>query len=260
MRRINLLLLIIVVGTITGYGQQYTGMSGLIHVPSAEMDEEGSIRTGTHFMNKHFLPNRAFDLSEAFPELGKGKYNSTDFYVSITPFSWIEIGYTITLRKSNHSNSMSDYDISYCRKDQYFSLKVRPLTEERWWPSIVLGTNDPITTGGTKNTGKEVNLNQHFANYYIAATKHFSIGLQEFGVTAVYRKFKRKYNSRWNGLVGGVTYRPSFAKNIRGIVEWTGCDINIGVDCVLWKHLMLQFSVQDGRYPSGGICYTTTLF
>ncbi len=259
MRRISLLLLIIMLGAITGYGQQYTGMSGLIHVPSAEMDDEGSIRAGTHFMNKHFLPNRAFDLNEKFPLLEKGKYDTFGFYMSITPFSWIEISYTITLRKSNHSNKGNDYNMSYCRKDQYFSIKLQPLREREWLPSIAFGINDPITRAPQKNV-RDINLNQHFSNYYIAATKHFTIGQQEFGLTVVYRKFKRKYNSRWNGLVGGITYKPSFAKNFRGLVEWTGCDINIGVDCVLWKHLMLQLSMQDGRYPSGGICYTTKLF
>lgn len=260
MRRINLIFLLLVLGYSIGFAQQYTGMSGLIHVPSAEMDEEGSIRIGTHFLNKHFLPDKAFDLDVSFPTLNKGKYNTMDFYASITPFSWIEIGYTITLRKSNHSNTSSDHDISYCRKDQYFSLKVQPLKEGKWWPAVVLGTNDPITKGGKKDGGNETNLNQHFANYYIAATKHFNIGSQELGTTIVYRKFKRSYNSRWNGVVGGVTYRPSFARNFRAIVEWTGCDVNFGVDCVLWKHLKLQASLLNGQYPSVGICYTTNLF
>lgn len=258
--KIRILFIFFVLGSLFGYAQQYTGMSGLIHVPSADLGDEGSIRVGTHFLNKHFLPNRAFDLDEAFPALGKGKYNSMDFYAGITPFSWMEIGYTVTLRKSNHSNTTSDYDISYCRKDQYFSFKVRPLAEDKWWPSIVLGTNDPITTGGKTDTGNETNRNQHFGNYYIAATKHFSLGLEEFGVTTVYRKFKRKYNARWNGLVGGITYSPSYAKNCRAIAEWTGCDINVGIDCLLWKHLLLQVTLQNGKYLSGGIGYTTKLF
>lgn len=260
MKRIKIILLFLMLGSIAVFAQQYTGMNGLIHVPSADMDDEGSIRIGTHFLNKHFLPNKAFDLNVSFPSLNKGKYNTMDFYASITPFSWMEIGYTITLRKSNHSNMASDHDISYCRKDQYFSLKVQSIKEGKWWPSIALGTNDPITTGGKKGTGSETNLNQHFANYYMAATKHFVISNQEFGTTVVYRKFKRSYNSRWNGLVGGITCRPSFARNFRAIVEWTGCDVNAGIDCVLWKHLMLQASLQKGQYPSAGICYTTKLF
>ena len=33
--------------------QQYTGMSGLIHVPSADMDDAGAARVGIHFLNKN---------------------------------------------------------------------------------------------------------------------------------------------------------------------------------------------------------------
>lgn len=257
--RSKLLLAFILLGSLMSFSQQYTGMSGLIHVPSGEMDQAGSIRIGTHFLHKEFLPDKAFDLDEYFPSLHKGKYNSMDFYASITPFSWIEIGYTITLRKSNHSNLTSDHDVSYCRKDQYFSLKVQPLNEGKWWPSIALGTNDPITNGESKGTSV-TRFNQHFANYYIAATKHLELASQKFGATLAYRKFKRVYNHRWNGVVGGFTYSPSFAPTFRAIVEWTGCDVNIGIDGVLWHHLMVQASLQAGKYPSCGICYTTNLF
>lgn len=34
------------------HAQQYTGMSGLIHVPSGEMDEAGEARVGAHFLRK----------------------------------------------------------------------------------------------------------------------------------------------------------------------------------------------------------------
>ena len=63
---------------------------------------------------------------------------------------------------------------------------------------------------------------QHFCNYYIAVTKHFPIKKNQIGIHAAYRKWKRDYNSKWNGLVGGITYQPSFARNLRVIAEYTG--------------------------------------
>ncbi|MBD9094588.1 MAG: hypothetical protein EGQ20_18980, partial [Bacteroides oleiciplenus] len=80
------------------------------------------------------------------------------------------------------------------------------------------------------------------------------------GIHAAYRKWKRDYNRKWNGLVGGITYQPSFARNFRVIAEYTGDDINVGADCLLWKHLLLQASLQDGKYFSGGICFQMNLF
>lgn len=63
------------------HAQQYTGMSGLIHVPSGEMDEAGEARVGAHFLNKEFTPDKGFNY--------EGKYNTLSHYLSITPFSWL---------------------------------------------------------------------------------------------------------------------------------------------------------------------------
>ena len=238
--------------SVCAFSQQYTGMNGLIHVPSADMDQAGDFRIGTHYLNKHFLPDEAFDYD--------GKYHSWDFYASITPFSWIEIGYTFTLRKGNRGDWGPD-DIGYHRKDQYFSLKLRPLEEKKgkWWPGIAIGTNDPYT-GGDKGQEQEKNRNQIFGNYYAAMTKHIWFGQHVFGAHLAYRRYRRSYNDKWNGIVGGITYQPGFAPNLRTIAEYTGHEVNIGADCLLWKYLLIQASLQKCRYFSGGICFQMNLF
>ena len=43
-----------------GYAQQYTGLSGLLHVPSAEMNHEGDAFIGLHFLNKAMTPDTGF--------------------------------------------------------------------------------------------------------------------------------------------------------------------------------------------------------
>lgn len=248
-----LLLLLGMQLTISVYSQQYTGMSGLIHVPSAEMDNEGVARIGSHYLNKFFLPDEAFDYN--------GKYHSEDFYLSITPFAWIEIGYTITLRKGNRANWDSE-DIGYHRKDQYFSLKVRPIVEKagKWWPSIAIGTNDPKTNGDRgENTGQEKNRNLHFGNYYIATSKHLNLNRNLIGFHLTYRHWVRTYNSKWNGLVGGITFQPHFQNSLRFIAEYTGDDVNVGFDWKIWKCLLLQSSLQNGKYFTGGLCFCIDL-
>lgn len=57
----------------------------------------------------------------------------------------------------------------------------------------------------------------------------------------------------------GITYRPSFARNLRVIAEYTENEINVGADCLLWRHLLLQISLQDGKYFSGGVCFCINL-
>ncbi|MCM1138929.1 MAG: YjbH domain-containing protein [Muribaculum sp.] len=225
--------------------QQYSGMTGLIHVPSADMDSTGDARIGAHFLNKEFLPDCGnFTVNGS-------KYHSYDFYLSITPFWWVEAAFAITLEKGIQP-SFIDNTHKYTQKDRYFSIKFNPLREGKYYPAIAVGGQDCFSFG---EGGGSL-----FTNFYVAATKHLDIKKQEIGLTLTYRRFSKDYNHRWNGLVGGITYRPSFARNWRAIVEWTGCNVNFGIDCLLWKHLLLQASLQDGKYPSGGICYKVNLF
>ena len=111
------------IGYTSVYAQQYTGMSGLIHVPTAEMDDTGEARIGIHFLNKKFTPD-SFSNRE-------GKYHTLSHYLSITPFSWIEIGYTCTLQKDiQNYGREGETKMGYYFKDRYFSVKLQPLKEK----------------------------------------------------------------------------------------------------------------------------------
>jgi len=224
--------------------QQYSGMSGLIHTPSADMDNEGDVRIGGHLMNKEFKTKVLPPYTENY---------SFDAYLSITPFKWVEVGFAMTFMKEYYSANGTEPAKKIPMKDRHCSIKLRPLGEGKYYPAIAIGMQDCGTNGNKDVQG-------YFSNYYIAMTKHINIKKQKLGLTLAYRHYIKDYNHKWNGVVGGITYVPSFARNWRGIVEWTGCDVNFGIDCLLWKHLMLQASLQNGQYPSGGICYKLNLF
>lgn len=245
MDKIILIVLLFIFISLNINAQQYTGITGLLHVPSAEMNAVGDARIGVHFINKHQVPNEGFSYNGS-------KYNTFSYYVSLTPFSWIELGYTCTLLKQVNSPVYDGH--GYEEKDRYFSLKLRPLKEGRWYPAIVIGCNDISDSYSFFNFNDNA-VESYFGNYYISATKHFFINQDILGFHLTYRHYVRKFNSKWNGIVGGITYRPSFVRNVRAIVEFTGSDINWGFDSVLWKYLLLQISFQKGMYFSGGICF-----
>lgn len=241
----NLTLILLLFLSVPLLAQQYTGMTGLIHVPSAEMDTVGDARIGAHFLHKRMLPKHPSFIVEG------RQYNSFDAYMSLTPFRWVEIGLTITLEKGLIEGFLDDPN-KFTMKDRYISIKFNPLREGKYYPAVALGMQDcaSIWTFG----------HGIFSNYYITLTKHLDLWCQNFGFTLVYRHYPNKCNRRWNGVVGGITYSPSFARNWRAMVEWTGCAVNFGIDCLLWKHLMLQASLNDWRFPSAGICYVVNLF
>lgn len=248
-----ILLVFLWLGCHSASAQLYTGLSGLLNTPSADMNEEGTARIGGYFMNKHFTPDD--DGIYGFIYDGK-KYNTVDFYLSITPFEWIELGYTFTLQKS----LLDGYDKpKYNQKDRYFSVKLNPLREGRYHPAIAIGSNDFIGSP-TKRHGNGGSGAGYFCNYYIAATKHFKPAGHNIGINLAYRYCPNVYNEKWEGVVGGITWQLKWVPNLRAIAEYTGNEVNVGADCLLWKHLFLQVVLQDGKYFSGGLCFQTNLF
>jgi hypothetical protein len=217
--------------------QQYTGMMGLLHVPSAETDTVENLRLGVHALPVDMMPDGIRIEGE--------KYASTNWYVSAAPLKWLEVGYSFTLTK-HHKNMKKEGEIGFYSKDRYFSLRLRPLSEGRYWPSVVIGGNDVI--GQRDGDSKSF----YFRNFYVAASKHIDLPFGEAGGHLVYRKWTKSYNSRWDGVVGGITLRPSIYKPLRMIAEYDGDGINIGADCRLFRYVQLQASLIKCRYPSVG--------
>lgn len=250
MKHINIYIVAIAIFalmSLTGRAQQYTGISGLIHVPSADMHHEGDACLGTHFLNKNMLPDVGFTYQGE-------KYDTYDYYLSLTPYSWIELSYVCTKRMD-----MEDGKPVYKRKDRNASVKIRPLKEGKYWPAVAIGCNDVGSSVSSLITSSNENVQLYFQNYYLAATKHFLFSGNELGVTLAYRHYLRKHNTKWNGLVGGLTFRPSFFPQARAIAEWTGNEFQLGVDALLFRHLFIQASLKDFKYPCVGLCFQMNL-
>lgn len=245
MRRILYIYICVVLGCLPMIAQQALGTQGLIHVPTADMDSAGVARIGAQYVPKEMIPDKIM--------LDGEKYNSFTNYLSITPFSWIEIGYGYTLMKF-HKNKVKSNKVGFYAKDRYFSLLLRPLKEGKYWPSVVIGGNDVL---GSRDSGESSSY--YYRNFYIAATKHWEVFDQTVGTHLAYRKWKRDYNHKWNGLVGGITIQPSFYKQLRLIGEWDGTEVNIGADCRVFKVLQLQCGLIDCKHFTGGVCLCLNL-
>lgn len=225
--------------TLSVHAQQYVGLEGMIHVPTADMDTVGIARVGAHFIPKQMMPDKMV--------VDGHKYNSLTNYLSLTPFRWIEIGYGYTLFKM-HRNLDPKERLGFYAKDRYFSVKLQLIAEKKWWPSVAVGGND---VWGSSDNGESGSF--YYRNFFIAASKHIELNGHELGGHIVYRKWKRDYNNKWNGVIGGITYRPSFFRPLRFICEWDGCEVNIGADCRLFKYFLVQCSLQRCSQFSGGL-------
>lgn len=216
--------------------QEYTGITGMMHVPTAEMAPAGTARVGAFYLNGEFTPEKLRYLGD--------KYGTYNHFLAIAPFSWVELSYVCTLLK-NAKNNGETQKVGYYNKDRHFCVKIRPLKEGKYWPALALGAQDPTNTKEGDNT--------YFKNYYVAASKHLNWKGHELGLHLAYRYYRSDFNAKWRGVAGGITYRPAFAPNSRAMVEYTGSDVNVALDCYLWRLLFVQAGLQNGKYFSGGL-------
>ncbi len=221
-------------------GQQYIGLEGMIHVPTADMDTVGIARVGAHYVPKKMMPDKML--------LDGEKFNSLTNYLSITPFRWIELGYGYTLWKF-HKNKNPKNDVGFYAKDRYFSVKLQLLKEDKWWPSVAVGGNDVWGSNDAGESGSN-----YYKNYFAALSKHFDFGGNQIGAHMVYRRWNRDFNQKWNGVVGGLTFQPSFYQPLRVMCEWDGNEVNVGADCRLFKYFLVQCALLDFSHFNAGLC------
>ena len=162
--RIVIGLCLLMLGKTAG-AQEYSGITGMVHVPTAEMAPEGEARIGVFFLNREFTPDNL--------KCEGAKYHTADYFLAITPFPWIELSYTCTLMKGISNAG----EVGYNMKDRYFSVKVRPLKEGKWWPAIVVGSNDALTTNEL-NTFRDPGGTRYFSSVFAVGTKHIQIQLR----------------------------------------------------------------------------------
>jgi hypothetical protein len=226
---------------------QYSdGMTGLLHTPSAEMQPDGTFMIGGGFLNKELTPN----TSKA-----AWSYHTYNYYLNVTLFQCLEIGYIMTLFKRGVPGIAPE--VKFRGQDRHFSVRLRVLKEGQFWrymPAVVLGAVDPLTNfHSPEETG-----NGHFNRYYIAATKHFDIPYGELGVHLSWNYRNRK-DYRINAPGIGVSYDLNAVKGLRLIAEYDAKDIYFGAHYRVWRYLLLQAMMQRGQYFSGGVSFLLPL-
>lgn len=227
---------------------QYTsGVTGLLHAPSAEMQEDKTVMIGGNFLHRELTPPTWY-------------YHTYNYYLNVTIMPWIEVGYVCTLF-SAEGLGLDEYGYSgFTNQDRHFTFRIRALKEGQFWkhmPAVVFGTSDPYTSSGG-GTAEVVSGNGYFNRYYVAATKHFRLGTEEIGVHLSY-VFNLRKDYPLNGVACGITYNPSFHPQLRLIAEYDSRDVAVGATYTLFDHLHFVFELQRFKYFSGGVMFRFNL-
>jgi hypothetical protein len=186
---------------------QYTyGTTGLLNTPTADMQRDKTFMIGGGFLDTHTTTARWF-------------YNTWNYYVNITFFPWLEIGYNMELHKAvPNDRGTTDFWASYtygkfANQDRQFSIRLR-VWKEGWWktwtPQIVLGSDD-VSSNSWGDTSRRFEVADNSSNgfnnrYWIAATKHFAFnGIGELGAHLSYL-YNRRSDYPLNGVAIGVNF------------------------------------------------------
>ena len=189
---------------------QYSyGTTGLLNMPTADMQKSGTFMFGGGYLEKHTSPARWF-------------YDTWNYYINITFFPWLEINYHCILHKAvkdDYGTGSNSYWVpstygKFINQDRQFNVRLR-LWKEGWWkkwtPQIVIGSDD-VSSHSWGDIGSrfemEDNRGNGFGNrYYLAATKHVEfdkIGTLGAHVSYLYNK---RSDYPLNGLAVGANFR-----------------------------------------------------
>lgn len=234
------------------------GITGLLHMPTAEVQNDATFMLGGNFLSKKNLPNKRW-----------WGYDTYNYFINITFLDRVEISYICTLVKGKAGNGYHWPESTYGRfvnQDRHFAGKIQLVKEGEWWkhmPSIAVGVSDPTTGGGSDYLDMEVSGNKNngfFNRWFASMSKHFQFKeVGELGVHATYL-YNKRTDYPLNGPAFGVNFRPNFHRNLNFIAEYDAKTINVGATYSLWAdHFNFLFELQEGKYISAGLVYKVNL-
>lgn len=236
---------------------------GLLLMPSAEMEPNGTFMISNSFLNKNYLPYR-----KGNPYMWG--YNTFGYGFSITFWSRLEVAYILTIFNGAWNPQAKTWRSKIMKnQDRHFAARFQVLKENEfdlnWMPSVVIGVSDPTTGGGGGgyfDDKSKIVSNGFFHREYVAATKHFNTPWGEIGAHAGYQLTRRRDFIK-PGPMAAVTWNPvwlnqpdQFLSSFRLIGEYDAETINIGFSTSVWKdHFEGWFCLQNCQWVSAGLRY-----
>ena len=249
-------------GITTGFAQFTYGTTGLLHMPTADMQKDKTFMIGGGYLEKHATPSHWY-------------YDTWNYYINITFFPWLEVGYTCTLHSAESLGLDKHGYTGFTNQDRSFHGRLR-LWKEGWWkewtPQIVIGGNDVLhgsAEGGDIGAveGGGTGGNTFYQRYYVAATKHLS-WYGEWGIHAAY-VYSKRIGHKFNGMAVGVDYQFAlpgeelWQKAVNGLnlmAEYDSKFVNVGAKYALWKdRINIVGELRECKYPSVGAYFKITL-
>ncbi|MBR5076766.1 MAG: YjbH domain-containing protein [Bacteroidales bacterium] len=233
-------------------GQFMDGASGLLLMPSAEMNQSGTLMITNNFMNAHTLPSDTWG------------YNSFGYGFDITLWQRLEVYYTCILLVGKRKPNPTERDLIMFNQDRHLGVKMLLLKGGdfgvEWLPKLAVGIND-FDKGMFTARGQG---NGFFTRFYAVASESFLTVTGPVGAHLGYQFNNWTYYSL-SGPIAAIDWEPVWLQNedlisTKLIVEYDARTLNIGVVASIWQdRFEAMMELQAFRWFSAGIRYKLVL-
>lgn len=213
-------------------GQSTMGVTGLLNSPTALFSQDGTVKIGGNFLNKHLTPDY-------------WDYNTFNYFLNITFLPFVEIAI------NNTALDFGPYSRRYNNIDRSICTRIRVLKEGRYYPAVAIGSNDLLTS----NRGVILSFaqgNKFFGTHYLALSKTFNFAENEVALHLAYNVVSSRSRVLNSPLSGGVSFSPRFYRELKFVAEYDTKNFNLGANIKVFNFLFLQFLLQEFKYSSFG--------
>jgi hypothetical protein len=224
MRQHIFLLLVLFSGQVA-FAQPSAGTTGLLNIPTAEMQGDGTFMFGGNYLPEAMNPK-------------KFAYNTGNYFLNITFLPFWEVNFRCTLFKTKGI---------YNQQDRAIAVRGRLLRERKYLPALVFGANDVFAFTPKPD-------NQYFGSVYVVASKNFVWNKNRLETSVGYGFEAFKHN-QITGIFGGMAFSPGCFKSLRLMAEYDSKVVNAGGSITLFNHLQIVVFAYDLTYLAGGLAY-----
>jgi len=204
------------------------GTTGLVTVPTARMQEDGSLSFGATYFDRKYQ------------DYSKRQYDVGAVYSTINFLPFLEI----SLRVNRMLNYPSDKNYTV---DRVPMVRLRLLKEEKVLPAVVIGVHDFFAAFGGEQA-------KHYNATYLVLSKKFSALDFHLGYAPV---LMEAGNHQLDGVFYGVDYAPLKWINLMG--EYDTRYFNAGARVMIGKFFSINTGLINGDSFAGGVNFRIRL-
>ena len=251
---------VLLAGASPAHAQFADCSTGLLQMPTAEMQEDGTFMITNNFLNKHSLASSGWN------------YNTFQYGFAVSFWGRVEMGYVCTIFNGAWDPRPEEEKTERQRimrnQDRHFTGRVCLLREGEfgldWMPALVIGASDPMTgIGGDYTDFDSVDGfgNGFFNRNFLVLSKHFQTPWGELCGHAGYQ-FNRRKDYYINAPCVGVNWHPvwlhqkGLLDDLNVMAEFDSRTVNLGVIASIYDNrfeAMLEW--QSFRWVNLGLRY-----